>query len=292
VPGSWEKTPAPNPRSGLSAVGALVRQHDRDRFQTALFAPADRREALFALYAFNYEIARIRETVREPLLGEIRLQWWREAIDAAYTGARPRRHEVVEPLTAAIRAHGLDRASFDRLIDARRRDLDAAPPATLQALEDYAEGTSAPLILLAVDVLGARTPATELATTEVGIGYALAGLIRAMPAHARAGHRMIPDDIAAQVGLDPADFAAQPATPELRQAVATIARAASQHLAKAYALRRGLPRAALPALLPARVASAALRRLERAGFDPFSGAGERDPLQGWRLAFAALTGRL
>ncbi|HTV90379.1 MAG TPA: squalene/phytoene synthase family protein, partial [Stellaceae bacterium] len=67
--------------SALSTVAALVRRHDRDRYQTALLAPAEKREALFALYAFNYEIARVRETVREPMLGQIRLQWWREAID-------------------------------------------------------------------------------------------------------------------------------------------------------------------------------------------------------------------
>src|SRR5215472_11726653 len=125
------ETPSSMARSGLSAAAALVRQHDRDRFQTALFAPRDKREALFALYAFNYEIARIRETVHEPMLGQIRLQWWREAIDAAYGDASPRRHEVVEPLTAAIRAHSLNRAHFDRLIDARERDLNEAPPETL-----------------------------------------------------------------------------------------------------------------------------------------------------------------
>ena len=65
----------------------MVRRHDRDRYQTALFAPADRREALFALYAFNYEIARVRETVTQPMLGQIRLQWWREVVEAAYAGA-------------------------------------------------------------------------------------------------------------------------------------------------------------------------------------------------------------
>src|SRR5215471_6644996 len=86
-----------------SAVAAIVRRHDRDRFQTALFAPAARREALFALYAFNYEIARVRESVREPALGQIRLEWWRETIAAAYDGALPRRHPVAEALTEVIR---------------------------------------------------------------------------------------------------------------------------------------------------------------------------------------------
>src|SRR5713101_6422739 len=100
---------------GLSPLAALVRRHDRDRYQTALFAPADRREALFALYAFNYEIARVREIVTQPMLGEIRLQWWREAVAAAYAGAPPRQHEVVAPLAALIAEHALTRAHFDRM---------------------------------------------------------------------------------------------------------------------------------------------------------------------------------
>src|SRR6184192_565741 len=99
--------------AGLSPVAALVRRHDRDRYQTALFAPADRREALFALYAFNYEIARVRELVSQPMLGQIRLQWWREAVAAAFAGAPSRQHEVAQPLSAVIADHRLTRAHFD-----------------------------------------------------------------------------------------------------------------------------------------------------------------------------------
>ncbi|HTW54370.1 MAG TPA: phytoene/squalene synthase family protein [Stellaceae bacterium] len=277
--------------ASLSPVALIVRVHDRDRFQIALFAPAEAREALFALYAFNYEIARVRESVREPMLGQIRLQWWREAIDAAYGGAPPRRHEVAEPLTAAIRAHGLGRKHFARLIEARERDLDEAPPATLAALEDYAEGTSAPLIRLALEALGAATPQSLAAATEIGIAYALTGLIRALPLHARAGRTMIPDDVAVETGFDTADYTALRATLALRRAVEAVAGSASRHLDAARAMRRDIPNAALPALLSARIAAHALRRLERAGFDPFSGTGESDPLQSWRLAFAMLRRR-
>src|SRR5207302_7126999 len=105
--------------AGPSPLAALVRRHDRDRYQTALFAPAERREALFALYAFNYEIARVREIVTQPMLGQIRLQWWREVLDAAYAGTTPRRHPVVLPLSEAIRDCDLARQAFDRLIDTR-----------------------------------------------------------------------------------------------------------------------------------------------------------------------------
>src|SRR5689334_20676146 len=96
-------------RRGLSPLAALVRRHDRDRYQTALFAPADRRDALFALYAFNYEVARVRENVSQPMLGQIRLQWWREVIAASYAGAPARRHEIVQPRVATITVFGLSR---------------------------------------------------------------------------------------------------------------------------------------------------------------------------------------
>src|SRR5216684_3186562 len=151
------KTPVRDRRSTkadrLSPVAALVRRHDRDRFQTVLFAPAGRREALLALYAFNYEIARVRESVTQPMLGQIRLQWWREVVDAAYAGAPARQQFVAEPLAAIIRDFALSRAHFDRLIDAREKDLADEPPPTLAALEDYAEGTSASLIHLALEIL-------------------------------------------------------------------------------------------------------------------------------------------
>jgi NADH dehydrogenase [ubiquinone] 1 alpha subcomplex assembly factor 6 len=291
-----EETPRARPRSGgegsLSPIAALVRRHDRDRFQTALFAPAAARDALFALYAFNYEIARVRESVREAMLGQIRLQWWREAIDAAFSDRPPRRHDIVEAITAAIRERGLSRGHFDRLIDARERDLDDAPPATMAALEDYAEGSSAQLVLLALETLGAATPEARDAAHHVGIAYALTGLLRAMPVHAPAGRLLLPEDITTTAGLDQRDYAASRGTPPVRQAVAAIVATAREHLAAAHGLRRRVPAAALPALLPARIADSALRRLERAGFDPFSGAAAGgDPLQSWRLAYAMLTRR-
>src|SRR5689334_10143303 len=193
------ETHPPGPRSDLAEQGslvALVRRHDRDRYQTALFAPAARRETLLALYAFNYEIARVRETVTQPMLGQIRLQWWREVPDAAYAGAPPRNHPVAVALTAAIREGELSRGSFDRLIDTREHDLADEPPPNLGALEDYAEGSSAPLILLALEGLCARHPAIEDTARQVGIGYALAGLLRAMPFHARGGRSFIPAELA------------------------------------------------------------------------------------------------
>src|SRR5436190_6383418 len=284
------------PRSGAaedgSSLAALVRRHDRDRYQAALFAPAGRREALLALYAFNYEIARVRETVTQPMLGQIRLQWWREVLEAAYAGAPPRNHPVAIALTAAIREFGLTRELFDRLVDTRERDLVDEPPPSLAVLEDYAEGSSAPLVQLAFQVLGARDTAVEKTAWHVGIGYALAGLLRAMPFHARGGRSYVPADLAERAGLDPADYAAGRGTPAMRAVAREIAEAAMAHL---RAARNGcpiIPRSAMAALLPAVVADRFLTRLRRTGYDPFAPVlAVPDPPQIWRLALAALLKR-
>ncbi|HMD64167.1 MAG TPA: squalene/phytoene synthase family protein [Stellaceae bacterium] len=289
------KTPIQDRRSAdadrLSPVAALVQRHDRDRFQTVLFAPAARREALFALYAFNYEIARVRESVTQPMLGQIRLQWWRENIGAAFGGGAIRHHPVVEAL-AAIRDLGLTRDHFDRLIDARETDLADEPPASLAALEDYAEGTSSRLIYLALEALEVRDMAALVSGRHVGIAYALSGLLRAVPFLAAAGRSIIPRDIAARSGLEFGDFRGRRSSPALCAAVAEIAAAASKHLQAARALRNRIPRSALPALLPAIIAQRSLTRLKQAGDDPFDPAlATPDPLQSWRLAVAALFNR-
>ena len=98
-----------------------MRRHDPDRFLTALFAPPEKRDALLTLYAFNHELARAREAVSEPPLALIRLQWWREVVEGAH-----RRHEVAEPLRAAIEAGDLVRGDLLPLIDAREAEVEPA----------------------------------------------------------------------------------------------------------------------------------------------------------------------
>ena len=98
----------------FAACEETVRRHDPDRYLSALFAPAERRPLLFALYAFNHELARVAERVREPMLGEIRLEWWREAVEGAFEG-RPRDHAAVVAL-----AELFSRTGMKRRVDSRR----------------------------------------------------------------------------------------------------------------------------------------------------------------------------
>jgi phytoene synthase len=238
-----------------SSLVDWLRRHDRDRYLAALFAPADRRAAVVALYAFNSEIAKTREVVTEPLLGRIRLQWWREAIDEVYGGGAVRAHEVTTPLAAAIREHRLSGEHFDAMIDARELDLADEPPATLSALEGYCAATSGRLQCLVLEALGVRDDDAAKAAREIGVAYALVGLIRAVPFHAQARRRYIPAETAGEVGLDLGTLFELRPSPALAQAVRRLAAQAREHLASARSRRSHIPKAALPALLPARIAS-------------------------------------
>lgn len=275
----------------LSACAAELRRHDPDRFLTALFAPAERRESLFALYAFNLEVARVREAVTEPMLGRIRLQWWREAIEGIYAG-EPRRHYVIDPLTEAVARHRLSRALFDRLIDSRERDMESEPPADIAELVGYAEGSSGSLVELAVELLSDEPPAEQLRGTarRVGSAWALVGLLRAVPFHARAGRLYLPKDVSAAAGLRRADLFALRPTPALAETVRGIAEEARRHLEAAR--RSPVPRRAIPALLPATLAELYLRRLAAARYNPFdTRVQQAPPLRVVRLLLARALGR-
>ncbi|MEM1140816.1 MAG: squalene/phytoene synthase family protein, partial [Pseudomonadota bacterium] len=151
------------------ALAAHVRGADPDRYLASLFAPAEKREALWALYAFHAEIARVRDTVSEPMLGEIRLTWWRDVLDELYAGEAPRAHEVVVPLAHLIRSHGIARDPLEALIDARYRDLDPAPFETDGDFLAYLDATAGALMGVAAGLLTPEPPDAWLgAVREAG----------------------------------------------------------------------------------------------------------------------------
>src|ERR1700733_11944885 len=108
----------------MNAIEELVRRGDPDRYLSALFAPADKRPHLLALYAFNVEIARVADTVREPMMGEIRLEWWRETLAGARQGM-PRNHHVARALTMLLSPTDLPAEWFEGMLSARAFDSSA-----------------------------------------------------------------------------------------------------------------------------------------------------------------------
>lgn len=272
----------------LGWCAASVRRHDPDRYFAALFAPPAARAALLALYAFNLEVARVRETVSEPLIGQIRLQWWREALDEVY-GDRPvRRHAVVRVLADAIGRHGLDRADFEQMIDAREFDLEDRQPDTLDALAGYGAATAGTLAALATGALDAGTAGAD-APREAGTAWALAGLLRAVPFHARQRRCYLPRDVLADDQAVRALYDGR-IEPAVAEAMAAVAARAHAHLT--IARRRGVSRTVLPAVLPATLIESDLGRLAGAGSDLFVRSNGPPLARQARMLWAAARGRI
>jgi phytoene synthase len=246
----------------------LVRTADRDRFLSTLFAPADHRGALHALYAFNVEVARVREAAREPLPGEIRLQWWSEVLRGERAGEASA-NPVASALLTVIERYRLASTRLTALIDARCFDLYDDPMARLSDLEAYARKTSSALLALAAQILaGGEGEVTETVANHAGIAYAIAGLIRAFPLHAARRQLFVPLEVLERHGVEPQDIFAGKSSENLRAALAELQEVAHRHLLAAHQQIATLPDAALPAFLPVALVRPLLDRLARR--DPFA----------------------
>ena len=251
-------------------LSELVKREDHDRFLTAVFAPDGPRDGLMALYAFNAEVAKVRESVSENLIGQMKLQWWRDVIAAVYEGkAVPQGNPVVQALAETITKYALSREHFEALLDARARDMADDSPQDVMELEAYAEGTSARLTLLGLEVLEARDAASMATGKHVGIAWALTGLLRAVLFHARANRFLLPQNLMAAENLTSHDLQESRNAAKIAVVVEQIARTARAHIDKARNYRKQVDKRALPVLLPATLADAYLKGLEKRGFDVF-----------------------
>ncbi|GGK43373.1 phytoene/squalene synthase family protein [Salinarimonas ramus] len=254
----------------------IVRRDDRDRWLATLFAPAEARPALFALYAFAAEIARIPERVSEPLPGEIRLQWWRDALEGTRE-EEARANPVHAALTDAIARHALPRAPLLAMVEARIHDLYDDPIASVNDLEGYAGETSSVLMRLASLVLageGEADPASERALADAaghgGVAYALAGLMRAFPWHVQRGRLYVPPvETLQRHGLTRDKVVAGEGGLPLQAALQDMRALAREHLARARAALASAPAATKPAFLPLALVEPALKAMERPGYDPY-----------------------
>lgn len=270
----------------LNDLGETLRRQDHDRYVTALFADPAKRADLWVLYSFNLELAQIRTLVREPVAGMIRLQWWREVIEG---GRRHEalRHPVGAPLVALIERCGLPVDGLVRMVEARERDLDPMPFADHSHWQAYGRDSAGTLVDLACRVLGRPTPAAE----AVGTAWALTGLLRSLPFHLAQNWLTLPHDALVQHGLDPqAVLAARAEKGVLDKVVDGLAAEVQSQLK--VACGQEYRRQVVPALLPAVLARAYLRRMRALGGDVFAASSHRPRPMPMRLAWAALSGRI
>ncbi|MEA2857484.1 MAG: 15-cis-phytoene synthase [Methylobacteriaceae bacterium] len=261
----------------------LVHARDRDRWLATLFVPAEKRPHLHALYAFNIEIARIRDVVSDPMPGEIRMQWWSDALEGETRGD-VRGHPVADAFLDTIAKCGLPRVDLTTLIEAHRFDLYDDPMPDFAALGAYCEATSSVLFRAAAKILAAHENAAGEAAHCAGIAYGLTGLLRDLPLHAARGQCFLPADLLAKHGVSPGGVVGRQDSPALRRALAELRAIARAHLEQANGALNLLHPPARPALLPLAVLPLCLAAMERRGYDPFTApAGVAQWRQQWRL---------
>ena len=248
---------------------AALRDSDRDRYLACILSPQDSQGPLSALYAFHAEIARIRDLVREPLPGEIRLQWWRDVLEDG-TGAKGEGHPLAEALLACIRAHNLPVSVLQNMIDARVFDLYDDPMESRTSLEGYAGETASALIQLAsliLDPASAQRSAT--AAGHAGVAQTIAGLLLLLPLHRRRGQVYFPAELLSATGLDRETFLDGGDEAAVSLAIRAMSGLGRDHLAKARAAADTVSPANRYAFSTLALAEPVFDRAERAGANLF-----------------------
>ncbi|PZM11183.1 phytoene/squalene synthase family protein [Rhizobium tubonense] len=243
---------------------ATLRETDRDRYLACLLSPQDKRRSLAALYAFNAELARIRDLVHEPLPGEVRMQYWRDLLEGNAHGSSEANPIAAELLTA-IEAERLPRATLIDMIDARIFDLYDDPMETRSALEGYAGETASALIQLASLILSPEdAPRSANAAGHAGVAQAISGMLMLMPLHRSRGQLYLPLDILSATGLDRDGFLAGKDTARITAAIDAFAGLGREHLAKARAAG-AISAKVIPAFLPVALAEPVLKQAQTLG---------------------------
>lgn len=251
----------------LNACADLVRRADPDRFMAAMAAPVAARRVLFPIYAFNVEVARAPWVTQESMIAEMRLQWWRDALDEIRAGGAVRRHEVVTPLAAVLDDTGA--ALLDRLVVARRWDIYRDPFEDVAHFHEYVDHTAGNLMLATARALG---PAPESVVRDAGFANGLANWLRAIPALEQSGRIPLPDGRPESVGA--------------------LASEGLMRLKRARAARAEVPREVRPALLPIWQSGLLLRRAKDVPTRVADGALSPPPILSRAMLIGrALTGR-
>ena len=252
-----------DPKTNQDISLAMLRDTDRDRYLACLLSPEDKRGALAALYAFNAELARIRDLVHEPLPGEIRMQYWRDLLEGNAHGSTDA-NPLAAALLSAVEMYRLPRQTLVHMIEARIFDLYDDPMESRTSLEGYAGETASALIQLAGLILSPEEAMKSAdAAGHAGVAQAISGMLLLMPLHQRRGQVYIPLEILSATGLDRETFLAGSDKPRISAAIEAFAGLGRDHLAKARA--SALPASVLPAFLPVALAEPVLIKAQKRG---------------------------
>ncbi|EFI27201.1 hypothetical protein CC1G_15026 [Coprinopsis cinerea okayama7 len=291
------RTYATDTDSGIANPAAyckdLVRKHDYESFLTSPFYPKAKQDAYFAIKAFAVELATVQENVSNSMIGQMRMQFWKDAIKDIGTGKSPK-HPIALALLRASETANLPAYHFKRIIDARTAELETPSHLTIETLTSHAESTSSTVLYLLLSLLSLPSSALSHAASHLGVAQSFTTLLRALPYHATKGRMVIPAEITAKHGVNQEEvFRRGPGAEGLEDAVFEFATIANDHLITAREMfnqegMNGLiPDAALPIFLSGVPTASYLSRLEKANFNAFE---PQLQVRDWKIPFKIWSG--
>jgi NADH dehydrogenase [ubiquinone] 1 alpha subcomplex assembly factor 6 len=186
-----------------------LRTSDRARYLCTLWAPKAHRPALAALHAFCTELSRIRGLVSEPMLGEIRLAWWREAIEGVYAD-KPREHPVLQALTQTSVKNIILLSEMHALIEARESEIFEAPMMSVADVEIFAAQTAGAQNRLVAKIVGAQIDQQLESAKDIGTAWGLLSIALAVLFQGQNQRHSLPHDELHGVGIDPETLFSHP----------------------------------------------------------------------------------
>jgi len=248
-----------------------IRQYEFENFLCTLLLPEEARRGAIAVRAFNIEIAQVRDSIKDRMIGEMRMQFWRDTVGAMFDPTKTVRggNPVIAELHQAVVKHDLSKSWLLRVIDSRQNNLAEKPFASLEALENYSESTVSSVNYLLLETVGVRDVRVDHAASHLGKAQGIVTAIRAVPFHAQKRRVLLPLDILIKHGASAEDFVQGKRTEPVREVIFDLASQAHAHLNAARSMVNDVPRHGRQALLTAVGTHDFLRRLRRAHFDAF-----------------------
>ncbi|KAI8841023.1 isoprenoid synthase domain-containing protein [Chytriomyces cf. hyalinus JEL632] len=257
-----------------------VRRSDWEHYVTSLFIPAHARAAVFAVRAFNCEVASVRDSVssqsKETIVASMRFQFWRDLVDGVYAG-RPVNHPIALALADAVETTPISKHFLQRIISSREADFNAKSVyPTLASLEAYAEQSQSSLLYLQLEACGVQNFKVDHIASHIGKAIGISTILRGTPAHVQVRQLYLPSDLLAQHHVSTEEIFRKGPSEPLSDVVFDVASVANDHVTTARshiaesAAKNEFPQIALTALLPAIGCDSYLQRLEKAQFDVFN----------------------
>ena len=255
-------------RADAAFCADLVRTHDFARYASTLFVGPEERRALLALYAFNAEISRVRDSVSQPLAGEVRMQWWTDMLVGQGRGG-VEGNPVAAELLLVVRSFNLPIELLSRLVEEHQFDLYNDPMPTLAALEGYVTETSSALFALAARIATPPSAEAEHLARHAGLAQGFAQVIANLPRDSSRRQLFVPLQLLQAQGSDMEEIFAGRETPKVRAALDQLIGEAQKHLKTAFSLLVDVPDKTRLVFLPLVLVRRDLERVARADADPF-----------------------